>query len=418
MDSNKTYIIADFVKILDVPRTTLKDWMTRYEEYIEFEIRGRRKIYFESSLTVLKEIAKMRKDGSTASEILLELSYKHPVNADIAHEIEAPQIEVPLIEHENFPVKNNPLIEALLPIVKQQNEEMEHMLTNKLHDMASNLHEAQLAALLPIVKRQNDKMERVLTHKLHDMAENLHRNQLDGNKLSKQSARRILLVIALILTLVVAVFFTSSNMYYLLMNQKQDLKLLEKGLQQNIAQSNDLFVSEIQKRKKSDKEQILKLQKLSIMLEHAKLKSDNDMASLKNDLKGQQKNFVAMMAEYNKLVREERKNDSIFFKGSADKERGAIAKKIDELIRQGAHDKFSENKENSEILNLKEKLFELKQKMQALERKKLEAERSAERSAERASYLSKSIESMKAQEKAVVKTPTEAPRRPEKIIIR
>ena len=339
MDSNKTYIIADFVKILDVPRTTLKDWMTRYEEYIEFEIRGRRKIYFESSLTVLKEIAKMRKDGNTASEILLELSYKHPVNADIAHEI-----EVPVIEHENFPVKNNPLIEALLPIVKQQNEEMEHMLANKLHDMA----------------------------------ENSHLNQLDVNKLSKQSARRILLVIALVLTLVVAVFFTSSNIYYLLMNQKQDLKLLKKDLQKNIAQSNDLFVSETQKRRKSDKEQMLKLQKLLIMLEHAKLKSDNDMTSLKNDLKEQQKNFMAMIAEYNKLVKEERKNDSIFFKRSADNKRGVIVKKIDELIRQGAQDKFSENKENSEILKLKEKLFDLKQKMQALEHKILEAERSAE----------------------------------------
>lgn len=418
MDSNKTYIIADFVKILDVPRTTLKDWMTRYEEYIEFEIRGRRKIYFESSLTVLKEIAKMRKDGNTASEILLELSYSHPVNADIAHELEAPQIDVPVIGHENFPVKNNPFIEALLPIVKQQNEEMEHMLTNKLHDMASNLHEAQLATLLPIIKRQNEKTERMLTSKLHDMAENLHRNQLDGNKLSKQSARRILLVIALTLTLVVAVFFTSSNMYYLLMNQKQDLKSVEEGLQKNIAQSNDLFVSEIQNRKKSEKEQMLKLQKLSIMLEHAKLKSDNDMSSLKNYLKEQQKNFTVLMAEYNKLVREERKNDSVFFMGTADKERGAIAKKIDELIRQGTHDKLSENKESSEILNLREKLFDLKQKMNALEQKKRSAEQSAERSALRVSYLSKSLEAMKAKERDVVKTPTEAPRRPEKIIIR
>ena len=414
MDSNKTYIIADFVKILDVPRTTLKDWMTRYEEYIEFEIRGRRKIYFESSLLVLKEIAKMRKDGKTASEILLELSYTHPINVDIAHEIEAPQIEVPVIENENFPVKNNPLIEALLPIVKQQNEEMEHMLNNKLHDMAGNLHEAQLATLLPIVKRQNDKMERMLTHKLHDMAENLHRNQLDGNKLSKQSSRRILLVIALILTLVVALFFTSSNMYYLLMNQKQDLKSVEKGIQKNIAQSNDLFVGEIQKSKKNDKEQLLKLQKLSIMFEHAKLKSDNDMLNLKNELRKQQKSFMVMMAQYNKLVKEERQNDTIFFKGTASKERNALVQKIDELIKQGAHDKFSENKEGSEILSLKEKLFELKQKMQALEQGKSQAEQAARQSALRASYLSKSIETMKAKGKAVEKAPT----RPEKIIIR
>ena len=200
MDSNKTYIIADFVKILDVPRTTLKDWMTRYEEYIEFEIRGRRKIYFESSLLVLKEIAKMRKDGQAASEIILKLSCKHPVNVDIAHEIEAAQIELP--------VKNNPLTETLLPIVKQQ----------------------------------NDKIERMLSHELHDAAEIWHRNQLDGNKLLKQSARWILLVIALMMTLVVAFFFTYSNMF-----------------------------------------------------EDAKLKSDNDILNLQNELRKQQKSFKGLL---------------------------------------------------------------------------------------------------------------------------
>lgn len=379
MGNSKTYIIADFVKILGVPRTTLKDWMIRYEDYIEFEIRGRRKIYLESSLNVLQEIAEMRKAGKTAPEIILELSYRHPVNADITHEIEAPNIkmpamDVPTIERESFPVRNNPLVEALLPVIKQQNEEMENILTVKLHDMASNLHEAQLATLLPIVKRQNLKMERMLTGKMHDMAENLHRNQLDDNKFTKQSARRLLLVIALILTLVVAVILTSSNIYYLLMNQKQELRVVEKNLERNLSQSKSLFIDEIQKREKSEKEQMFRLEKLSAMLKHNKENASDDIANLKNIVSEQQKTFVSMMEKYNKLVIEQRKNEKDLFKGNFDKERGVVVKKIDELIRQNLRDKLSEQKEGAKILELKEKLFELKQKMRLLEEEKLKSE--------------------------------------------
>ena len=122
MENRKTYIIADLVKTLGVARTTLKDWLVRYEEYIEFEIRGHRKIYFDSSLDILKEIAEMRSAGKTAPEIMIELSRKHPINADITHEVGIPKIEEPEIEKNHLPIKNNPLIEALLPIVKQQNE--------------------------------------------------------------------------------------------------------------------------------------------------------------------------------------------------------------------------------------------------------------------------------------------------------
>ncbi len=381
MKNRKTYIIADLVNILGVARTTLKDWLTRYEEYIEFEVRGHRKIYFDSSLDVLKEIAEMRKAGKSASEILLKLSDKHPVNVDVAHEIEAPEIkvskiEVPKIEQENFPVKNNPLIEVVLPIVKQQNEEMERMLSGKLHDMASNLHEAQLASLLPIVKRQNEKMERMLTGKLHDMASNLHRNQLDSNNVLKQSSRRILLIIALILTLVVTVVLTSSNIYYVLMHQKEDLRSVEKSLEKTISQSKELFVSELQKRAKADEEQKLKLQNLATMLERNKKNSHQDIADLKNNLNEQQKTFKAMLDKYNKLIAEQRKDVTSLLKGTFDKERGVVVGKIDELIKQNVRDKHSDGKENMQILELKQTLFDLREKMEILKREKEKAEKS------------------------------------------
>jgi hypothetical protein len=376
MENRKTYIIADFVKILGVARTTLKDWLARYEEYIEFEVRGHRKIYFDSSLKILKEIAEMRGKGQTASEILAELSRKHPVNADITHEVGIPQIEKPETEENHFPVKNNPLVEAILPIVKQQNEEMERMLSGKLHDMASNLHEAQLSSLLPIVKRQNEKMERMLTGKLHDMASNLHRNQLDANQLSKQSSRRILLVIALILTLVVAVILTSSNIYYVLMNQKQHFNSVEKNLEESISQNKDLFVSEIQKRAKADEEQKFKLQNLTVMLERNNKSAHKDITNLKSSLDSQQKAFNAMMDKYNKAMNERREQEISLFEKTFDKKRGVLLEKIDELAKKTAANKSSDENETMQVLELKQKLFDLREKMDILQREKEKAEKS------------------------------------------
>ena len=382
MENSRTYIIADLVKELDVPRTTLKDWLMRYEEYIEFEIRGRRKIYFDSSLNILKEIEEMRKEGKTAPEILLELSYKHPVNADFTHEVEIPKIEAPEMEisrggKEHFLVKNNPFVEAVLPLVKQQNQEMERVLTGKLHDMAENLHEAQLATLLPIVKRQNEKMERMLTGKLQDMTENLHRNQLDNTKLSRQSARRILLVIALILTLVVAVVLTSSNIYYVLMHQKEDLRLVEKNLERTFEKNKELYISETQKRQRSEEEQMLKLKDLTKMLENNNKSSSKEIANLKNNLEEQQKTFLIMMEKYNKLVYEQRTNAAELLKGALSKEQGAVVKKIDELIKKSTQDRLLEEKGNIQKLEFKAKIFELKQKIRTLEQEKLKAEQSA-----------------------------------------
>ena len=377
MENRKTYIIADFVKILGVARTTLKDWLVRYEEYIEFEIRGHRKIYFDSSLDILKEITEMRSTGKSASEILAELSRKHPVNVDITHDVGMPQIEKTETVGSHFPAKKNPLVEALLPIIKQQNEEMEHILSGKLHDMASDLHEAQLASLLPIVKRQNEKMERMLTGKLHEMASNLHRNQLDANSISRQSSRRILLVIALILTLVVAVILTSSNIYYVLMRQKQSFVSVENNLEKSISQNKDLLVSEIKKRAKVSTAQKLKLQNLSLMLEHNNKKAQKTMLNLKATLDNQQKAFHIMMGKYNKAITEQRKKEVDLFKETFDKKRGVLLKKIDELVKKDVGKKFSEDTETMQILELKQKLFDLREKMEILEREKEKAEKSA-----------------------------------------
>jgi outer membrane PBP1 activator LpoA protein len=239
--------------------------------------------------------------------------------------------------------------------------------------MAENLHEAQLASLLPIIKRQNERTERMLSSKLHDMTENIHRNQLDTTRVSRQSARRILLVIALILTLVVAVILTSSNIYYMLMHQRDDLRLVERNLEKNLEKSRELYISESLKRKQYEQEQMLKLKNLTKVLEENKANSSKEINALKSNLKEQQEVFTVMVEKYNKLVEEQRTGTEDLLRKVFSKEQGAVVDKIDELIKQGVKDKAQENKENSKILELREKIFELKRKIGTMEQEKAKA---------------------------------------------
>ena len=44
MNEKKTYSIVELAEMLNVPRTTLNDWLTRFYQYIECETRGKRRV--------------------------------------------------------------------------------------------------------------------------------------------------------------------------------------------------------------------------------------------------------------------------------------------------------------------------------------------------------------------------------------
>ena len=54
MNEKKAYTIVELAEALNVPRTTLNDWLTRFYQYIECETSGKWKVYFDTSLEVLK----------------------------------------------------------------------------------------------------------------------------------------------------------------------------------------------------------------------------------------------------------------------------------------------------------------------------------------------------------------------------
>lgn len=367
MNNQKTYIIADFVKILDLPRTTLKDWLERYERYIEFEIRGNRKIYFDSSLDVLKEIAALRTAGKTAPEVMRELAERHPINADFADDI-------PVRAGEQFPAEKDLSIEEIVLAIKEQIEKVEQMIVERLRETATELHEAQLAAMLPVLKRQQEKLERVLHMKFHDVATNAHSTHLDANKLTRQNSRRLLLVIALGFTIVVTVLLSSSRIYYLLLSQKENLRNTEQNLEKSIAENKILFVEALQKRMIVDKEQKLDLKKLSTIIEGDNKNSLENLNQLKSEFSNQQLAFKTLLDRHSKTLLEQQREEIKSVKESFARDRKELLDRIVELNKQNKESRISNENYNKEIAELKNAAAALQSKMEILEKQKTEAE--------------------------------------------
>ena len=73
MTDKKTYLVSDLANELGVPRTTVNDWLKRYDRYLPSEMSGRRRTYTEEALEVLRSVNKMRNDGLSAGKIETEL---------------------------------------------------------------------------------------------------------------------------------------------------------------------------------------------------------------------------------------------------------------------------------------------------------------------------------------------------------
>ena len=75
--AEKTYSISELAIQLQLPRTTINDWLKSFAPYLEYEMKGKRKEYNSNALNVLKNISIWKNEGKSASAIqkLLEEEY-------------------------------------------------------------------------------------------------------------------------------------------------------------------------------------------------------------------------------------------------------------------------------------------------------------------------------------------------------
>ena len=110
-NQNNFYSVSDLALRLDVPRTTINDWLKKFDRYIDFEMRGRRKVYTDASLEVLKMISSARDKGLNIAELEKELAAKCAVRPEISPLSEEPSGENETLTNsseENLPALNMP----------------------------------------------------------------------------------------------------------------------------------------------------------------------------------------------------------------------------------------------------------------------------------------------------------------------
>lgn len=84
----KFYTVSEISKRLEVPRTTVNDWLTKYKQYIGAVKKGKRKFYPESSLDILKDISELRDRDLSSAEIEKKLAHMHPLHGEISGQID------------------------------------------------------------------------------------------------------------------------------------------------------------------------------------------------------------------------------------------------------------------------------------------------------------------------------------------
>lgn len=143
---NRRFLASDLSQELELPRSTINDWLTRYAEYLESENRGKRRFYSEKSLNILREIAELRNAGKSSFEIEQQLAARYGIRPEVAHpeEPETAVAEAPTAPRD--PEENSasaPGEGETLPILRPAFDEMSSQFTREFTALAAKFEELE-----------------------------------------------------------------------------------------------------------------------------------------------------------------------------------------------------------------------------------------------------------------------------------
>ncbi len=254
MNEKKTYSIVELAEILNVPRTTLNDWLTRFYQYIECETRGKRRVYFDTSLEVLKEISELRNSGMASADIENELAKRHPVHAEIA----PPQPEE---QEGGEPAAPPPETQEMMP---------------------------------PVVRQQAEEIGRMLGKELQNIAERLESSKDMSKTFARRTMRWYILALVLIVAMGATAIVVTIKAGELL--RRQDSKINgNSSILSKIDRQNDSITKELQQRDQLISKQNQDLQRMSILLDKNSSDYQKNIEKLQLELNKQREDFKAMI---------------------------------------------------------------------------------------------------------------------------
>ena len=143
---NRRFLASDLSQELELPRSTINDWLTRYAEYLESENRGKRRFYSEKSLNILREIAELRNAGKSSFEIEQQLAARYGIRPEVAHpeDPETAVAEAPTAPRD--PEENSasaPGEGETLPMLRPAFDEMSSQFTREFTALAAKFEELE-----------------------------------------------------------------------------------------------------------------------------------------------------------------------------------------------------------------------------------------------------------------------------------
>lgn len=152
MEEIGKYKISDLVKESGLPRTTINDWLQRYAQYLTYSAHGKRRLYSERTLMVIREIAVLRDTGKNSLEIENELSQRHPVRAEVSSpegfDDDGEDDGEEAAEHDLRPAETDRETTNAV-VARRQTEEIARLLSGQLQNIAARLETLERQQIQP-----------------------------------------------------------------------------------------------------------------------------------------------------------------------------------------------------------------------------------------------------------------------------
>lgn len=248
MENGKKYTVIELAELIGVPRTTINDWLGRYSIYIDSVAQGKRRVYSDSAVAVLKEIAELRNAGKAFGDIEAELSRRHPVRG------------VP--EPETSPVEKT---------------------VGGSHVSAPQSVPKEGEEFSLIAKRQSDELGKIIGESFQSMARRMEELEKQSRRQTRMSALWLGMAVLFLLCLVL-----SGALYFRMYSEARQ------------------ETAELLRRQSDDTVKIAALREESVLLVAGTRAFQGNIARLEKELKDQKTSFEKGISETRKVFEEAR----------------------------------------------------------------------------------------------------------------
>lgn len=141
----KMLTVSELSKITEIPESTVRRYLTRFEAYFPFDSRGKGKKYRPDSIEVLKQIAVLYSEGYQANEIEPMLANRFPFTInDSMDTTTQPQHKSIELQFEEFKEQQDEFNKQLLEKLEHQQNFIKKLLEDQNQSFLQNTQEIQL----------------------------------------------------------------------------------------------------------------------------------------------------------------------------------------------------------------------------------------------------------------------------------